>query len=52
MTAGGKLLGWKDVAENLFTSHERIQSKIDKLDIEAGRKALIRMWHIDPKAFK
>jgi hypothetical protein len=52
VTAGGKLLGWKDVAENLFTSRERIQNKIDKLDIEAGRKALIGMWHIDPKAFK
>jgi hypothetical protein len=49
---GKKELSWKDVAENLVTSRERIQGKIDKLDIEAGRKALIGMWHIDPKAFE
>ena len=49
---GEKQLAWKDVAENLVASRERIQAKIDKLDIEAGRKALIGMWHIDPKAFE
>jgi cytosine/adenosine deaminase-related metal-dependent hydrolase len=49
---GEKQLAWKDVAQNLVSSRERIQSKIDKLDIEAGRKMLIGRWHIDPKVFE
>lgn len=49
---GEKELGWNDVAESLVISRERIQGKISKLDMEAGRKALIGMWHIDPKAFE
>jgi hypothetical protein len=36
----------------LVSNRERIQGEIDKLDIEAGRKMLIRMWYIDPKAFE
>jgi cytosine/adenosine deaminase-related metal-dependent hydrolase len=49
---GEKQLAWKDVAQNLVSSRERIQSKIDKLDIEAGRKMLMEMWHIDPKVLE
>jgi hypothetical protein len=49
---GEKQLAWNDVAKNLVRSRERIQSKIDKLDIEAAREMLIRSWHIDPKAFE
>ena len=49
---GEKQLAWKEAAENLVSSRERIQGKIAKLDIEAGRKMLIGMWHIDPKAFE
>jgi hypothetical protein len=47
-----KELGWNDVAESLLISRERIQGTISKLDMQAGRKALIGMWHIDPKAFE
>jgi hypothetical protein len=39
---GEKQLAWKDVAQNLVRSRERIQSKIDKLDIGAAREMLIR----------
>ena len=39
---GEKQLAWNDVAKNLVRSRERIQSKIDKLDIEAAREMLIR----------
>jgi hypothetical protein len=49
---GEKELGWNDVAKNLVISRERIQGKISKLDIEAGRKAIMERWHIDPKAFE
>ena len=49
---GEKQLAWNDVAKKLVRSRERIQSKIDKLDIEAAREMLIRSWHIDPKAFE
>ena len=34
---GEKQLAWNEVAQNLVRSRERIQSKIDKLDIEAAR---------------
>jgi hypothetical protein len=49
---GEKQLRWEDVAQNLVSSRERIQSKIDKRDSEAGRKALVGMWQIDPKVFE
>jgi hypothetical protein len=49
---GEKELGWNDVAKSLVISRERIQGKISKLDMEAGRKALIGMWNIDPEAFE
>ncbi len=49
---GEKQLVWTDVAEKLVISRERIQAKIDKTDMEAGRKALMGMWHIDPEVFE
>ena len=49
---GEKELAWKDIAEKLVSSRERIQAKIDKLDIEVGRKMLSEMWHIDARAFQ
>ncbi len=49
---GEKQLNWGDVAEKLVGSRKVVQGKIDKTDIDAAKKALIGMWHIDPTAFQ
>ena len=49
---GEKQLAWADIAERLVISRKAVQGKIDKTDIDAAKKSLIGMWHIDPEAFQ
>lgn len=51
-SGGDKQLAWKDVAENLVRSRKAVQSRIDKLDIDIGKNAVIDMRHIDPTVFR
>lgn len=42
---------WSEIAEKLVENRQELQKKIDKLDIEAGRKGVIKLFLIDEKAF-
>jgi hypothetical protein len=44
--AGKDILSWKDVAQNLLKSRERIQSEAEKIDYEDGQKKVMQAFHM------
>ena len=44
--AGKDSLTWKDVAQNLITSRERIQTEFEKMDMQDGEKKVMEAFYI------
>jgi cytosine/adenosine deaminase-related metal-dependent hydrolase len=44
--AGKELLRWKDVAENLLRTRERIQAEAEKIDFKAGERKVMQMFGV------
>ncbi|KAJ7062326.1 hypothetical protein C8F01DRAFT_1210180 [Mycena amicta] len=43
----GALMEWKDVAKELLKSRERMDEEYRKLDLEAAKKAAIKVFHVN-----
>ena len=50
--AKGSKVAWEEIAKKLVRSREVVTSKVDKLDMEVGRKGLIKKFYIDPGNFE
>ena len=44
--AGKDLLSWKEVAQNLIKTRERIQSETEKMDMKDAEKKVMEAFHI------
>lgn len=58
---GGRLVGveveggkveWEGVAERLERSREEVQRRIEGVDLEAARRLVVGMWHVDESKIK
>ena len=38
---------WSQVAKQVSKSRNQVQNKVEKLNIDAGKRMLINLWHID-----
>jgi cytosine/adenosine deaminase-related metal-dependent hydrolase len=49
---GGERMEWDGVAERVERSREEVQRRIEGVDLEAARKLVVGMWHVDESKIK
>ncbi|OBT75791.1 hypothetical protein VF21_05533 [Pseudogymnoascus sp. 05NY08] len=49
---GGEKVEWEGVAERVERSRGEVQKRIEGVDLEAARKLVVGMWHVDESKIK
>ena len=44
---GTKDVEWDQVAKHVLKSRDQVQGKLEKLSTDAGKRMLVKRWHID-----